>query len=336
MIIWIILIILSLLFIIKFDFISQKINLYDFPDKKRKFQKIKVSLLGGPLIAVFFNLYIFLNINHLTDFESFPNLLLLESYREVGLFFIISNSLFLIGLYDDKYDLSPKDKIFLIILFISIFVYFDQDVKIYELRSSILNKTFFLQGSSFIFTVTCFFVLIVALNMFDGINGQSFLNFIAIFLFLISYQIFQKISFFIIFSLIIFSYLNFKNKIYLGDSGVYFCGFLTSYFIIKTYNYNYLIYVEEVIIILIIPIIDMLRLFIIRIFNGKNPFLPDRNHIHHIIQNKFGNKAIYIIFILLFIPLLLLILKFNHLYIILIQVSLYFLSTILILKNNEI
>lgn len=334
MIIWSILIILSLLFIFKFDWISSKINLYDFPDNIRKFQKVKVSLLGGTFIVVLFNFYIFANINHLINFEIFPNLLLLESYKEIGLFFVTSNALFLIGLYDDKYNLSPRDKVLLIILFLVIFVYFDKDVQIYELRSSIFNKIFLLHGSSFIFTVSCFSALIIALNMFDGINGQSFLNFLMIFLFLIGYQIFQQISFLIIFLLIIFSYLNFKNKIYLGDSGVYFCGFLASYFIIKTYNYEILIYAEEVIIILIIPIIDMMRLFIKRIYKGKNPFRPDRDHIHHIIQNKFGNKGIYLIFILLFMPLLLLILKFNHLYILLIQLSLYFLLTIYISKKS--
>ena len=32
----------------------------------------------------------------------------------------------------------------------------------------------------------------------------------------------------------------------------------------------------------------MFRLFILRIFKGKNPFKPDRNHIHHLIQKKFN------------------------------------------------
>ena len=111
----------------------------------------------------------------------------------------------------------------------------------------------------------------------------------------------------------------------MGDSGVYFCGFLVSYFIIKTYNYEKIINVEEIIIILLIPIIDMLRLFVKRIYSGKNPFLPDRNHIHHIIQDKFGNKKIFLIFILLFVPLILIKFKINYLYIFFFQIVTYIL-----------
>ena len=44
----------------------------------------------------------------------------------------------------------------------------------------------------------------------------------------------------------------------------------------------------EIFIILSFPGLDMFRLFMIRIFKGKNPFNPDRNHIHHLIQKRFN------------------------------------------------
>ena len=59
--------------------------------------------------------------------------------RSISVFNI--NSIFLIGLYDDKYNLSPRDRVILLLILITFFVYFDQDVKIEELRSSILNTT---------------------------------------------------------------------------------------------------------------------------------------------------------------------------------------------------
>ena len=37
---------------------------------------------------------------------------------------------------------------------------------------------------------------------------------------------------------------------------------------------------------MIIPGLDLMRLFIIRIYNGKNPFTPDRKHLHHILLSK--------------------------------------------------
>ena len=39
---------------------------------------------------------------------------------------------------------------------------------------------------------------------------------------------------------------------------------------------------------MLLPVIDLLRVFIVRINNGKSPFEPDRNHIHHILIKKFN------------------------------------------------
>ena len=37
---------------------------------------------------------------------------------------------------------------------------------------------------------------------------------------------------------------------------------------------------------IIYPLIDLLRVFIIRISNKKSPFSPDQNHIHHLLLKK--------------------------------------------------
>ena len=51
-----------------------------------------------------------------------------------------------------------------------------------------------------------------------------------------------------------------------------------------------------------IPGIDMLRLFIVRLINKKNPFKGDNNHLHHILNKSFGEKkaAIYIFLLIVF------------------------------------
>tara|TARA_B100000780_G_C20858153_1_gene341139 strand:- start:142 stop:537 length:396 start_codon:yes stop_codon:yes gene_type:complete len=82
---------------------------------------------------------------------------------------------------------------------------------------------------------------------------------------------------------------NYKQKIFLGDNGVYIFSFILSLLIIKTYQNDYTnFFVEEIIIILFIPFIDMMRLFIVRILKNKNPLVADREHLHHILLNKFG------------------------------------------------
>jgi preprotein translocase subunit SecF len=36
-------------------------------------------------------------------------------------------------------------------------------------------------------------------------------------------------------------------------------------------------------VVLIVPIFDTLRVFIVRLINGRSPFKADRNHVHHIL-----------------------------------------------------
>jgi hypothetical protein len=52
--------------------------------------------------------------------------------------------------------------------------------------------------------------------------------------------------------------------------------------IIPIQNLPYLIFS-----ILSIPLIDTIRVFSLRILNGKSPFVADRNHIHHVILDRF-------------------------------------------------
>ena len=48
---------------------------------------------------------------------------------------------------------------------------------------------------------------------------------------------------------------------------------------------------------IIYPLIDLLRVFIIRISNKKSPFSPDQNHIHHLLLKKgYSHFKIVLIF----------------------------------------
>ena len=78
--------------------------------------------------------------------------------------------------------------------------------------------------------------------------------------------------------------LNFRNQIFLGDGGAYLISAILGVTFIYQYkNFNNFLFGDEVFIILMIPAIDMLRLFIIRLINKKHPFKGDLNHLHHIV-----------------------------------------------------
>ena len=170
--------------------------------------------------------------------------------------------------------------------------------------------------------------------MFDGINLQSGLYSLTIFLFFLLKGIEPLI--FIPFSFIslIFLIYNFRGKIFLGNCGSYFLSFLISAFIIKSNIKLSLISVEEIVILMMIPGLDLIRLFCKRLVSGQSPFIADRNHIHHILSSKFSDlKSVIIIFSLTFIPLLFL-QYLNNFIIIIFQIFLYFSLIIYFKKFN--
>ena len=84
-----------------------------------------------------------------------------------------------------------------------------------------------------------------------------------------------------------------KNKVFLGDSGSLLLGTVVSIYVLKILSQDYSIKPEYdlnkvifVISILSYPIFDIIRIFFLRLYKKKSPFLPDKQHIHHLILDK--------------------------------------------------
>ena len=59
------------------------------------------------------------------------------------------------------------------------------------------------------------------------------------------------------------------------------------------------IYAEEILLLLLIPGIDLIRLFFQRIKNKKNPLIGDLNHFHHLLLKKYSLFRSLVIYLLL-------------------------------------
>lgn len=256
-------------------------GLYDLPDSNRKIHKVRTSKIGG--LIIFLNLIFFLLLSLVNN--SFVAL----NWESTALNIIIFLGcfiFFLMGYLDDKFEFSANLKIFLQIIFLFIIVNFDKFLILQELKLSIFNTAISLGNFSIILTIFCFLLFINALNMFDGINLQAGLYSMIIFSFLFIKST-DIIFIFLICGILLFLLLNFFNISFLGNSGSYFLGFLISAFSIKFYNNN-LISVEEIVIFMLIPGLDMFRLTLLRIANKKHPFTGDNNHIHHLLIFKYN------------------------------------------------
>ena len=118
--------------------------------------------------------------------------------------------------------------------------------------------------------------------------------------------------------------MNFKNKSFLGDSVTLSLGFLIAYIFIKSYNLKYILYADEIFLIMSLPGYELIRLAFTRILKKRHPFKADSNHIHHLIIKRLGFiKAYLIIQLLLIIPYLLFISLRNFYFSIITSLILY-------------
>jgi UDP-GlcNAc:undecaprenyl-phosphate GlcNAc-1-phosphate transferase len=292
------LILLNLFFFYFFDNFTRLISLYDRPDGIRKLHKKKVPNIGGFIFFInFAAIVLCLNFFNIEGLNSFL------SKKQLNIFFFFSFIFFIIGYLDDKFNLNPNIKLILFTVLLYFFLFFFPDWKIKILYFSFYTKSIDIQEISYFFTILSFLLFINSFNMFDGINLQS-----------VSYSIFILIIFYaksnfdlfyviLIFPLLIFFYLNYKNKCFLGDNGTLLFSFIFSFIFVDFHNNKKLLFADEIFLIMLIPGLDMLRLFVIRIIKGNNPFHPDRNHVHHLLVKKFGNNfSLIFLLSLIFLP----------------------------------
>ena len=285
--IFLLLILFNLALLKKFDFLIKFINVYDSPDLLRKRHKKSTPVVGG--FVIYINLLFIL----LIDFF-FTQFILLDLFNvfEFLSFLFIFSFFFILGFYDDKYLLSASIKLFISTILLFVLLNFNSELVLDNLFFTSFKFSIFLSEYSLIVTIVSILLFQNSINMFDGSNLQfSNFSFICI-LFLLIKSNFNVFFLLLAIPFIFYWYLN-KNKYsFLGDGGALSLSFFFSIFFIKFYNTNVVTNSEDILVLMLVPGIDMFRLFMFRILNNKNPFTADENHIHHILFRRFKNNGI--------------------------------------------
>jgi UDP-GlcNAc:undecaprenyl-phosphate/decaprenyl-phosphate GlcNAc-1-phosphate transferase len=262
--------------------IANRLSLFDEPNE-RKMHKDRIPLLGG--IAIF--------ASTLFSFTIWSS-----NYFEPQHLFIIAALIiiFFFGLRDDIAPLAPLKKLSGQVI-ASVIVILYCNIRLQGLHG-LFGIHFLSWISSILWTLFAMLFIINAFNLIDGIDGlSSGLGIISSFVFGILFFVYGDFLFSVLaFSLCgaLFGFLpyNFyKARIFMGDTGTMTTGFILSllsvHFMELTRDvtipswFDY--YTAPVIVLaaLIIPVVDMIRVFTIRIFRWRSPFSADRNHIHH-------------------------------------------------------
>ena len=275
-----------------FQWLFVRLRKYD-PINPRSSHSTLATKTGG--IALFTTLFLITLYFYFTSNEVFDFSLLIP----LAIVFII-------GVYDDFYDADFKLKFFVQIIIAKLLIDNGFIINSYYGLFGLYEIPYLMAQFT---TVFVFLVIVNAFNFIDGIDGLA-----------ISFAIFSILGFeylnesnqltllntICIGSLIPLYYFNFKkeNKIFLGDAGSLFLGSLLALNTFHFLDANQVVRngnrVLLSVAVLLYPLIDLLRVFIIRISKKKSPFIADKKHIHHYLLNKkLSHPLITIILLLL-------------------------------------
>lgn len=325
--------------------ISKVLGLIDKPNKSRKKHSRETPLIAG------LSILILIIISLISDF--FYEFILDKDFKII---FISSLAVFFVGVIDDKIDLPPLRKIFLIAIISYLTILTSDNLVISKFYISTYDTFFYNKYLPTIFTILCLLTLTNALNLIDGINGLAigviiiwFISYLVIFDYqhvLIQNSNTQIFIGILILNLFFIFVWNVNSSYFLGDSGSLFLSYLFGMLIIKSVNQNYslshistFVSAEQILIIFLIPFLDMLRVMLSRITNKKNPFSGDRNHFHHYILDFVVNKSfviwIYFMYVIGPIALSVIFKNIKIELIIIMSVIFYMISLKYIIKNNK-
>ena len=268
--------------------ISKLFKLIDKPSKN-KIHKKPTSLMGGVIIFILFiEVLAFQYSNYLKNIDT-------------QILIAICTLCFFLGLVDDKINIRSYLKLFIIFIFL-LLLYFSNSLILEELYFSSLDIILRLNSYGIYFTIICILLLINAYNLSDGINGLAVIIsihwIVALFF---TFEISIDHLLLPLLTLIIIGFFIYRGKFFLGDSGSLLISSLIGLMTIYLYNLklkNNIIDLsaEKFFLIFIIPGLDMLRLFIERILNKRDPFSGDNNHLHHLLLTKYKLKLTLLIY----------------------------------------
>ncbi len=219
--------------------------------------------------------------------------------------------LFGIGLKDDIITVSAFKKFFVQILATGI-VLFIADIRITSFQG-FMGIHELETGISYAFTLLMIVGLTNAVNLIDGLDGLAgsitliISATFGVFFYLYGgemYGPYANVAFCLVGGILGFLRYNLhRATIFMGDAGSLVIGFTLSVMAIQFIEMRPIHSAPTIAVgTLIIPILDTLRVTIIRILKGISPFTPDKNHIHHTVM-RLGFTQLQTVGILVFINL---------------------------------
>jgi len=240
---------------------------------QQKFHEDSIPRTGG--LAVFLSFFIF------GYFLEIPN---------VEQIFLPAIIFFTVSFYEDmNHSVNPVTRLTAIIIS-SIFLVLNTEIGVYGMDLWILDDILANPIANIIFTSITISLVANSFNIIDGFNGlvSGFSLMVLAAIIYIAYSIgdaeIYSLSILAFLSILGFMLLNFPfGKIFLGDAGAYFLGFLISFMLLKLIQNND-IPIWLGLSLLIYPVFELIFSIIRKsIFFKSSPLHPDKFHLHMLV-----------------------------------------------------
>jgi len=260
--------------------LAKKLGLMDVPGGRKKHIHLTPLMGGLSIILIILPLMV-------AYFLFFP------SYFQGAILAIatVGGLIAALAIVDDRVHISPIIRLAISALFFGVAMSLVPGLQIGAITWDGGAGYISLGRYTIILTVVALIALINAVNMADGKNGLvTGLCFGYSLILLVSARSdLAPILGILVGATSALFVFNLTGKIFLGDGGSYGLAALLGMFAIYVYQRSdILISADQVGLMFMIPVGDMARLMIARIRAGESPMKPDRNHLHHLLQERIG------------------------------------------------
>ncbi|NNK81088.1 MAG: undecaprenyl/decaprenyl-phosphate alpha-N-acetylglucosaminyl 1-phosphate transferase, partial [Flavobacteriales bacterium] len=270
-------------------------RLVDEPSEERKLHISSIPTIGGIIIfAGFIFAYSLWFPSEDRNYFYDPYNDLLSAFDQFKYMIASLLILFFIGVKDDIIGTAPLYKLMghMLVAFILVLM---ADVRI-ESMHGIFGYDILPDWVSILLSVFTYIVIVNGFNLIDGVDGLAAgVGFIACSFFAVWFYMGGDIPLTLLASCMagaLFGFLIFNfhpARIFMGDSGSMLIGAVMSVLAIRMIEHDTSLLPELIrgiptpvlaMTILSYPLVDTLRVFLLRAINGNSPFTADKNHIH--------------------------------------------------------
>ena len=250
--------------------VGRLLGVIDYPDGGRKSHARPTPMVGG--IALMVPLLLVALAERTLyggDFDIFGALLL------------VGGGFLMLGWYDDRHHVQPTVRLLVSTAVFGAAILVQPDLTITALD---LGTVVPLGFAALPFTILCLVGLQNSINMADGMNGLliGLSMFWTSCLLIYAPEHLAVYLTFMLLGLMILMLYNIAGALFLGDAGSYAIGGTIGILMIYVCERaDGALPMLNVVLWLLVPVVDCLRVMVSRALQGRSPLMADKNHLHH-------------------------------------------------------